>query len=97
MKKITDLTPEEAQDELVFMEIEKLIRRAKKAADRSRKAEGDVFEALDNLCIDLDTHSKAENADILGDAISCYINYGEFGLTNVMREIRTAYQKEALT
>lgn len=72
-------------------EIEKLIKRAKKAADKSRQTESDVFEALNNLCIDLDIPSKAENAETLGDAISCYVNYGEFGLTNVMREIRSAY------
>lgn len=95
MKKITDLTPEEAQDELVLMGIEKLIRRAKRAADKSRQATAEVFEALDNMCIDLDTPSEAENAEILGDAVSCYIDYGEFGLSNVMREIRAAYQKEA--
>lgn len=72
-------------------EIEKLIKRAKRAAEKSRQTEMEVFEALENMCIDLETPSKAENAETLGDAVSCCINYGEFGISNIMREIRSAY------
>lgn len=71
-------------------ELERLIRKAKKAEDKSKDAEANVFALLDTIGIDLDAPSAAENAENIGDAVSCYINYGEYGLTNVMREIREA-------
>ena len=44
------------------------------------------------MCIDADQiSSEAENADNLLQAISCYIDYGEYGVAGIMKEVRGAY------
>lgn len=91
---IPNMTPIECQDELTFDVLKKLIIKARNANKKSENAQRMVYQALEDMCIDIDTPSKAENADSLGDAISCYIQYGEFGLKNIMNEVREAYTKE---
>ena len=41
-----------------------------------------------DMCIDLDVHSDAENADTLEEAINCYVQYGEYNLSDLLKEIR---------
>ena len=93
-KQITSMTAQEASDELVLMEISKLLQKARKAQKKADDASHAVYQALEDMCIDLDVPSKAENADCLIDAISCYIQYGEFGCKNLLSEIRAQYTKE---
>ena len=38
-----------------------------------------------------DIPSDAENADNLSDAITCYIDYGEYDIQKIMDEIEKAY------
>lgn len=85
---------EQTQDELVFMELEKAIKSARQKAKATQAAERIVFSLLDSLNIDADnTPSEAENADNLSDTISCYIQYGEYSIPKIMREVRSAYSK----
>ena len=93
--KISDLTPEEAQDELTFMEFEKALKTARLKALTAQKAEDVVFILLEDMCIDAEcVPSKAENADNLKEAICCYLSYGEYSIAGIMREVREAYGKE---
>lgn len=95
-KAISELSPEEAMDQLTFREIDKkieLARRAQWIADQRLKQ---VFAELDRLCIDPSEHpTAAENATTLEEAISCYVQYGEFTRSGLLREIKAAYGKEA--
>lgn len=95
-KAISELSPEEAMDQLTFREIDKkieLARRAQWIADQRLKQ---VFAELDRLCIDPSEHpTAAENATTLEEAISCYVQYGEYTRSGLMREIKAAYGKEA--
>ena len=89
---IPKLTPEQAADELVFMEFEKALKSAKRKAVAAQKAQNHIFELLEDMCIDADTvATKAENASDLGEAITCYLDYGEYTLSGIMREVRSAY------
>ena len=88
---IPNMTEQECADELTFSEFERLLRKARARNLRAEEAERNVFQAVEDMCIDIERPSKAENAETLGDAISCFIQYGEYGATNIMKEIRAAY------
>jgi len=77
--------------ELDLLRLKKLIQRARKASQKAKEAENEVFNLLRKMEIDLDVETEAENADTLEDAISCYICYNEFGLLALMKEIREWY------
>jgi hypothetical protein len=93
MKKesISEMTPEECSDELVMKSIKKLLQKARKKSKESDEALQAVYQAIDDMCIDLDVHSDAENADTLEEAINCYVQYGEYNLTDLLKEIRQQY------
>lgn len=38
--------------------------------------------------VNLEGSTKAENAICLDEAINCYIQYNEYDLTNIMKEIK---------
>ena len=86
------LAPEQCVDELVFLEIEKLLKKARNANQKADAALRNVFEALEDICIELDAPTGAENADDLEQAINCYVHYGEFNLKDLMKEIREQYR-----
>lgn len=94
-KTICDLSPMEAQDELVFSIFERMLKRARNAAIKAQAAEYEVFKALDDMCIDAERfETGAPNAENLSEAISCFIDYGEYSVAGIMREVRGAYGKE---
>lgn len=89
---ISKLTPEQAADELVFMEFEKALKSAKRKAVAAHNAQNHIFELLEDMCIDAEgIPTKAENASNLYEAITCYLDFGEYTLTGIMREVRAAY------
>ena len=93
-KPISDMTPEECSDEQVFDLFEKLLKKARRKQAEATEATHVVFEALEDMCIDADQiSSEAENADNLQQAISCYIDYGEYSVAGIMKDVRGAYGK----
>lgn len=49
---------------------------------------------LEDMCIDQDEiPSAAENAENLEEAICCFIDYGEYSVSGIMREVRAAYKE----
>ena len=91
---ISNLTPEQCADELTLMKVKKLLQKARKAQQKADTSLSEVFQALDDMCIDLDVPSDAENAETLEEAVNCYAHYGEFGLKGLMKEIREQYTKQ---
>ena len=92
--KFEPMFPDESKltEKLVF--IEKLIRKARKSAIEAYEAERVVFEFLGGDGLRLDgIPSEAENANNLEEAISCYINYEEYSVHGLIKEIRKAYEK----
>lgn len=84
----------EAIDELTFMELKKLLQKARKAQQKADEALYAIYNTLNDMRIDIDAPSDAENADCLNDAISCYVQYGEYSIQNLLKEIRAQYGKE---
>lgn len=76
-----------------LIEISKLLQKARKQQQKSDEAVFAVYQVLEDIGINLDVPSKAENADCLNDAISCYIQYGEFGCKNLILEIQEQIAK----
>lgn len=93
-ENILEMTPEECSDELVMMSVRKLLQKARKKNKESDEALREVYQAIEDMCIDLDVHSDAENANTLEEAINCYVQYGEYNLTDLLKEIRQQYEKQ---
>ena len=91
MENTLEMASEECSDELVMMSIKKLLQKARKKSRESDEALRTVYKAIEDMCIDLDVRSDAENADTLEEAINCYVQYGEYNLTDLLKEIRQQY------
>lgn len=90
---IPNLTPEQCADELTLQEVKKLLQKARKKAQQTAAALREVYDAMEDMCIDLDAPTEAENADTLEHAIDCYVQYGEYSLNGLMKEIRMQYTR----
>ena len=88
---IPNMTSEQCSDELVMISVKKLLQKARKKCKESDEALRAVYQAIDDMCIDLDAPSDAENATTLEEAINCYVQYGEYNLTGLLTEIRRQY------
>lgn len=79
--------------------IESLMRKIETARKKSISFADSYYKAMSDLeslirGTDL-IQSDAENADNLQDAISCYIQYGEYSLDKLRQEIESALGREA--
>ena len=79
--------------------IESLMRKIEAARKKSISFADSYYKAMSDLeslirYTDL-IQSDAENADNLQDAISCYIQYGEYSLDKLRQEIESALGREA--
>ena len=55
-------------------------------------AEQEVFKALEDMCVDADSaETAAELTDNLREAITCFLSYGKYSFSGIMREVRKAY------
>lgn len=94
-KKKSDQSFMEMQDEIVFSIFERILKRAKAAAEKAQAAERMVFKALEDMCIDpSEIPTSAENAENLEEAIACFLEYDEYSVAGIMKEVREAYGKE---
>lgn len=94
-RNLNDYSPLEAQDEIVFSIFERILKRAKAAAEKAQAAERMVFKALEDMCIEpSEIPTSAENAENLEEAIACFLEYDEYSVAGIMKEVREAYGKE---
>ena len=93
MKKISEMTPDEALTEQALAVFKRRLEQARKKAVESAATKA-VFDALEDMCIEPDEiPSAAENGENLEEAICCFIDYGEYSVSGIMREVRTAYKE----
>lgn len=90
-KRISDMTTDECLVELTMREFSRLLSTAKRRAKAAQEAEQAVFDALENMCIDLDAPSNAENASTIEQAIACYLAHGEYTHEGIIKEVRALY------
>jgi hypothetical protein len=90
-----DVTHDERANNAFIGLIIDQIKVARKASLKAIKEEEHVFSMINDFVGDIDNFpSGAENADNLSDAISCYINYGEYDLNGIEKELREAIPKD---
>ena len=87
-KAIYQMTPDDALDKSVEYEL-----KARKASQKADKELQNVYEILENMCIDLETATNAENANNLEEAVNCYVQYGEYSVNGLVEEIMKQYKK----
>ena len=67
-----------------------MIKREK--SDAAQVAEQEVFKALEDMCIDANSaETAAELTDNLRVAITCFLSYGKYSFSGIMREVRETY------
>ena len=69
-----------------------LIEDAREKQIIAQNAIGSVMDAIEDIgIVDLSRFkTQAENADNLEEAIYCYIQYGEFDVDSIIKEIKVA-------
>ena len=89
MKKISEMTPDEALTEQALAVFKRRLEQARKKAVESAAATKAVFDALEDMCIDPDEiPSAAENAENLEEAICCFIDYGEYSVSGITHTVK---------
>lgn len=79
-------------NENIFNEFKRILWRARTAQIKAQAAEQEVFKALEDMCIDPSLiESEAENAETLEQAITCFLQYGEYTAKDILRELRGAF------
>lgn len=74
--------------------LSKEIEKARKLLCKAEGQKNHVYSMVNNLDINFyDIPSKAENADNIYEAISCYIDYGECGMSKLKKEMFDAIDK----
>lgn len=75
-----------------YKKLRSLIEDARKKQVAAQKALGSVMDSIENMgVVDLSRfETRAENADNLEEAIYCYIQYGEFDVDSIIKEIKAA-------
>lgn len=69
-------------------ELEKLIKKARKKEIEKDHIIRELFQILEDINIDMEQPTEAENASNLEEAIACYIDYGEYNVKAIMAEIK---------
>jgi len=74
-------------------ELKKLINKARNYEIKKCDLVNNIFGILDELNIDLEAKTNAENADNLSNAITCHIDYGEYSIESIIKEIKSQINK----
>lgn len=94
-KPISDMTPEECNDEIVFGTFERLLKKARRKQAEAMAARGALYQALEDMCIDscLAVCIGNQNEGTLGAMIESYVKFDEGSIAGIMKEVKGAYGK----
>lgn len=71
------------------------IKAARKAYVKAQEQEAAAFSMIENFIGDIENFpSDAENATNLQEAISCFLNYGEYDIKGIEKELHNAIPKD---
>ena len=82
-------------NEHIEIKIKKLILKARQSAVIAQEDSARIFQELQKYIPDLSSYeTNAPNADNLEDAVSCFIDYGEHDINDLLKEISTTIDNE---
>lgn len=90
-KEISQMSSDEALNESIKLELKTALQKARKACKNADEELRKVYAILEDMCVDLDVATNAENADNLEQAVNCYVQYGEYNLKGLLSEILKQY------
>lgn len=88
---ICNMSAEECDLELTMYEVKKLFQKARKAQVTAQALENAVYQAMEDMCIDVNSPTDAQNAVNFKHVIYKYLHSGSYGLREILKEIRTQY------
>ena len=92
-KEIYQMSSDEALNESIKLELKNSLQKARNACKRADEELRKVYNILEDMCIDLDVTTNAENADNLEQAVNCYVQNGEYNLKELVSEIMKQYNE----
>lgn len=85
------------QPEPMLSVFERMLKTARMAAVKAQKDEYFVFQALEVMGINAkEIPTDAPNANNLEEAVSCFLQYGEYSVAEILKEVRIAREKSKL-
>lgn len=67
--------------------IRKSLQRVRQKYIEAEKELNNLYDFLSDINVDLEVATDAENADTLEEAIYCFVQYGEYNIDGILKEL----------
>ena len=67
--------------------IRKSLQRVRQKYIEAEKELNNLYDFLSDINVDLEVATDAENADTLEEAINCFVQYGEYNIDGILKEL----------
>ena len=67
--------------------IRKSLQRVRQKYIEAEKELNNLYDFLSDIKVDLEVATDAENADTLEEAINCFVQYGEYNIDGILKEL----------
>ena len=78
--------PEE-ENNIKKIRIRKSLQRVRQKYIEAEKELNNLYDFLSDINVDLEVATDAENADTLEEAINCFVQYGEYNIDGILKEL----------
>ena len=67
--------------------IRKSLQRVRQKYIEAEKELNNLYDFLSDINVDLEVATDAENADTLEESINCFVQYGEYNIDGILKEL----------
>ena len=67
--------------------IRKSLQRVRQKYIEAEKELNNLYDFLSDINVDLEVATDAENADTLEEALNCFVQYGEYNIDGILKEL----------
>lgn len=68
--------------------IKKALQKARRKYIEAEIELNNLYDFLSDINADLEVLTDAENADTLEEAINCFVQYGEYNIDGILKELK---------